>query len=299
MKLINILFIVDTLFVDKDKYFPVHTNGSLVLGQDYDGKATKENFDPGFDPLQSFSGKFSQMEIWNAILTPVEVQKLANCDISTTKSRNRILTWKTENWKLSGQTRIYDIPLKNLCLKNTLSNQFIWPKAITFEKFSSYCNLINGIPPLIYKNSQENEVYNEVRDIFVSMNKTFLSGFLDKTRREGIQCFVSKTSSNLNFWLGMKWNYIERKWYSPFFKPSLDLIEFKKEIDEEYNANACTYFKKNTFNHSPCQKKYPCGICKVPQEKLIYLKGLCEYGYDIFDFQYYVHGLKNNRPYFK
>ena len=64
MKLINIFFIVDTLFVDKDKYFPVYTNGSLVLGQDYDGKATKENFDPGFDPLQSFSGKFSQIEIF-------------------------------------------------------------------------------------------------------------------------------------------------------------------------------------------------------------------------------------------
>ena len=113
----NIFFIVDTIFIDKDEYLPIYTNGSLALGQEYDGKADKENFDAGFDPLQSFSGKYSQVEIWNTILTPVEVKKLANCDISTTKSDRRILSWKTENWELSGQTTISDIHLKNLCLK--------------------------------------------------------------------------------------------------------------------------------------------------------------------------------------
>ena len=269
-----------------------------MLGQDYDGIADKKDFAPGFDPLQSFSGKISQFEIWNTLLSHVEVQKLANCDISTTKSHNRILSWKTEEWKLSGQTTISDIPLKELCQKNTLSNQFIWPRAITFEKFSSYCNLLNGIPPLVYKNSHMKEVYNEVREVFVSMNETFPSGFLDKTRDGGIRCFVSKTSSaDLDFWLGIKWNHIERKWYSPFFKPFLDLMEFKEEPIKD--TNNCAYFFGKKFVESQCQRKYPCGICKFPQAKLLYLKGLCEYGYDVFDFQYYVYGLQNVRPYFK
>ena len=181
--------------------------------------------------------------------------------------------------------------------KNALSNQFIWPRAISFEKLSSYCNLINGFPPLIYKTSQEKDVYNEVREIFVSMNKTFPSGFLDKTRDEGIRCFNSKTSSDLDFWLGMKWNHIEKKWFSPFFKPFLDLIAFKEEPN--HDSNNCAYFFGNKFVESKCQRKYPCGICKLPQDKLMYLKGLCEYGYDVFDFQYYVYGLQNVRPYFK
>ena len=292
-----IFFILDTIHIDKEKYLPIYRNGSFAIGQEYDGKADKENFDPGFDPLQSFRGKYSQVEIWNVILTPVEIQKLANCDISTTKSLNRILTWKTEDWTLRGQTTIYDIPLKELCHKNSLSNQFIWPRAINFEKFSSYCNVLNGIPPLIHKTLQEKEVYNEVKEIFVSMNKTFPSGFLDKTKREGIQCFLSKTSADVAVWLGVKWNSIERKWYSPFFKPFLDLFEFKGLVlKDEYQ---CAYFYGSQFYNSNCQKKFPCGICKVPQGKLINLKGFCEYAYDIFDFQFYVYGLQNARPYFK
>ena len=45
--------------------------------------------------------------------------------------------------------------------------------------------------------------------------------------------------------------------------------------------------------------KFPCGICEIPEDKLIYLKGLCKDSYDIFDMKYHVYGLKNNRPYFK
>ena len=268
-----------------------------MLGQDFDGKAIKENFDTGFDPLQSFSGKISQVEIWNAILTPVEIEKLANCEISTTKSQNRILTWITKDWKLNGQTAISEIPLNDLCKDNIVSNKFIWPRSITFEKFSIYCNLIDGIPPLIYKASQKNQVYNEVKEIFLSVNKTSPSGFLDKTRREGIRCFVSKTDSNVDFWIGMKWNDTEKKWYSPF-KPFADFSEFNEDDYSEENVN-CGYFFGNTFFNSPCHRKFPCGICEVPEDKLIFLKGLCADGYNLFDMKYFVNGLKNNRPYFR
>ena len=267
-----------------------------MLGQEYDGKADRKDFDPIFDPLQAFSGKISQVELWNVILSPAEIQKLANCDILSTNSQSRILTWKTEDWKLSGQTSISDIPLNDLCQKNIVSNQLIWPRNINFEKFSSYCNLINGIPPLIYKNSQKKEVYNEVKEIFISVNKTFPSAFLDKTRKEGIRCFVSKTNSEVYFWLGMKWNQIDGKWYSPF-KPFEDLSKFDEEIKEDgFN---CGYMFDNSFHNVPCQRIFPCGICNVPSDKLIYLKGLCKDGHGIFDMKYYVYGLKNNRPYFK
>ena len=292
-----ILSFVDTLYVNKDNYLPIYGNGSLVLGQEYDGLANKKDFEPVFDALQSFSGKISQVEMWNTILSPVEIQKLANCEISTTRSQNRILTWKTEDWKLSGQTTISDIPLKNLCQKNTISNQFIWPRKISFNKFSSYCNLMDGILPLVNRESQKKEVYNEFKRIFTAMNKTFPSAFLDKTRSVGIRCFTSKTNFEVDFWLGQKWDSIERKWYSPFFKPLEDFSEFKEKISAEgYN---CGYLYANLFFTTPCNRIYPCGICEVPNDKLIYLKGLCKYAYDMFDFRFYVHGLKNNRPYFK
>ena len=284
------------LHINRDDYLPIYTNGSIVLGQEYDGIADKEDFDPIFDPLQSFSGKISQVEFWNIILTPKEIHRLANCDASTIKSQNHILTWKPEDWKLSGKTTIMDIPLTELCQKNIVSNHLIWPRAITFEKLSSYCSLVEGIPPLLYMNSQTTEVYKRVNEIFISVNKTSPDGFLDKTRTEGIRCFVSKTSSAVDFWSGMKWNQIEQKWYSPF-KPKEDFSKFKEEIQEDgFN---CGYIYEHLFYNIPCQRKFVCGICKVPHSKFIYLKGLCNYGYDIFDMKYYVYALKNNRPYFK
>ena len=288
-------FFLELLHINKDNYLPTYTNGSIVLGQEYDGKADKEDFEPIFDPLQSFSGKISQVEIWNIILTPKEIQRLANCHVSTTKSQNRVLTWKPEEWKLSGKTTITDIPLTELCQTNIALNQMIWPNAITFEKLSSYCNLVEGIPPLLYMNSQTKEVYTRVKEIFLLVNKTNPDGFLDNTRRVGIRCFTSKTNSDLDFWLGIKWNEVERKWYSPF-KPSEDFPFKAKLHDVGFN---CGYLYKNSFYNTPCERKFPCGICKVPHNKFIYLKGLCKYGYDIFDKKYYVYALKNNRPYFK
>ena len=225
---------------------------------------------------------------------------MASCEISTTKSKNRILTWNIGDWKLSGhQTTISDVHVTELCQKNVALNQFIWPRPINFDKFSSYCNLIDGIPPLVYKDSLQIEVYNNIREVFFSLNKTFPSGFLDKTESDGIRCFASKASSaSIDFWLGMKWNENEGKWYSPF-QPKADFSEFKQEIWQEgYN---CGYMRDNMFYNVPCQNSYfePCGTCEFPKDKFIYLKGFCSYGYDIFDFQYYIYGVKNNRPYFK
>ena len=222
---------------------------------------------------------------------------MANCDVSTIKSQNRILTWKIEDWKLSGQTTISDIPLSELCQTNIVSNLLIWPRPIDLEKLGSYCSLVDGIPPLVYKSSQKKEVYNRFKEIFISVNKTFPSGFLDKSRREGITCFDSKTSSDLAFWTGMKLNYTEAKWYSPF-KPLANFSKFKHE-HKAWGDSHCAYFKGNSFLDGSCQKNFPCGICEVQHDKFVYLKGLCQYGYDLFDMKYYIYGLKNNRPYFK
>ena len=203
----------------------------------------------------------------------------------------------TEHWKLKGQTIISEIPLKDLCKNDIASNKFIWPRPITFEKFSSYCNLIDGIPPLIYKSSEKNKVYNEVKEIFLSVNKTSPNGFLDKTRKEGIRCFISKTDSNVGFWIGMKWNHTEKNWYSPF-KSSIDFSGFNENDNIADNVN-CGYFYGNSFFNAACHSKYPCGICEIPDSNFIYLKGLCKEFLDIFDMKYYVYGLKNNRPYFR
>ena len=288
--------LLDSIYIKKDYYRPIYTNGSLVLGQEYDGKAVKKDFDPGFDPLQSFSGKITQVEIWNMILRSDEIQNLANCRVPTLKQQNLVVNWNVDDWKLNGYTTVEDIPLNEICQKDIISNQLIWPREIDFETFSHYCNSIDGIPPFILTNSQKNEVYKDIKEIFITVNKTFPKAFFDKSKNSGIKCFPSKTKSDVDFWLGMKWNKVKEKWYSPF-RPFMDLSKFKLSLISE--DAKCSYIYANTLFSSPCERKFPCGICKIPDDTLIYLKGFCEQGYDIFDQQYYIYGLKNNRPYFK
>ena len=80
------------------------------------------------------------------------------------------------------------------------------------------------------------------------------------------------------------------------FKPSADFSKFKHDPK---GWGDCAYFKRINFTDAVCQNKFPCGICEVQHDKFVYLKGLCQYGYDLFDMKYYIYGLKNNRPYFK
>ena len=271
-----------------------------MLGQEYDGKANKDNFDPGFDRLQSFSGKISQVEIWNVILSDEEIQNLANCVITTTRSQNRVITWKIDDW-IPSQVTFVDIPLKEFCQNNIVSNQFIWGKAIDFETLSSYCNKIDGIPPLIYKNSQMTKVFKDTSDVLFAANETFPNSFLDNNIDTGIRCFSSKTKeATVDFWSGMKWNLTSEKWYSPF-KESFEFSEF----NQNFNINAdkegleCAYYYAYDFVMANCKEIWPCGICQFPEDKIIHLKGLCKPDYELYDEKFYVYGLQNTRPYFK
>ena len=108
------------------------------------------------DPKQGFSGKITQVEIWNIVLTAVEIQKLANCIASTLRPQNRVVTWEHETilqsfsqskiknggFEKLSQSKIGDawfankatilsIPIETLCEKNIISNQFIWPRKIS------------------------------------------------------------------------------------------------------------------------------------------------------------------------
>ena len=51
---------------------------------------------------------------------------------------------------------------------------------------------------------------------------------------------------------------------------------------------------------SNCKNKYPCGICKVSSEAILYMKGLCPDDVRLlYDLEYYVHGVRDRRPVFQ
>ncbi|KAI4808144.1 hypothetical protein KUCAC02_000212 [Chaenocephalus aceratus] len=62
--------------------------GALVLGQDQDQRGE------GFNPVESFVGSMSQLNIWDRVLTPQQVKVLSsNCPASHVSHRGNVLAW--------------------------------------------------------------------------------------------------------------------------------------------------------------------------------------------------------------
>ncbi|KAM8746660.1 sushi, von Willebrand factor type A, EGF and pentraxin domain-containing protein 1 isoform 1-T1 [Acanthopagrus schlegelii] len=62
--------------------------GALVLGQDQDQRGE------GFNPVESFVGSISQLNIWDRVLTPQQIKVLASsCPASHVTHRGNVLAW--------------------------------------------------------------------------------------------------------------------------------------------------------------------------------------------------------------
>ncbi|XP_047448268.1 sushi, von Willebrand factor type A, EGF and pentraxin domain-containing protein 1 isoform X2 [Mugil cephalus] len=62
--------------------------GALVLGQDQDQRGD------GFNPVESFVGSLSQLNIWDRVLTPQQIKVLASsCPASHVTHRGNVLAW--------------------------------------------------------------------------------------------------------------------------------------------------------------------------------------------------------------
>ena len=128
-----------TIVLTKEEYMPLHAGGSLILGQEQDGKPV----DPIFDPEQGLSGKLSQVELWNTVLSVSEIKKLANCEIPSLQPQNRVITWGTDSW-IAEEANYKNIPIGKLCEENQIVDNFIWPNRMDFYTFKSYCGTIDG-----------------------------------------------------------------------------------------------------------------------------------------------------------
>ena len=138
------LSLIASLVLNKEKYLPLHAGGSLIVGQEQDGKRIGDyTFDPVFDPQQGFSGKLAQVELWNKVLTLSEIKRLANCEIPSLQHQNRVITWGFDSW-IAEKANFTNTPIEKLCTKNQIVDKFIWPNSIDFDTFNSYCDTIGG-----------------------------------------------------------------------------------------------------------------------------------------------------------
>ena len=152
---------------------------------------------------------------------------------------------------------------------------------------------ILGILPTVKRNQEFSDNHEKIFEIFKTINYTQPSGFLEKTNDHGITCFKGFSSDSIDFWMGMQRNSQNGKWYS-LYEPSIELpnLEIK-------GWDNCLTNVGGIPDSDYCTKESPCGICSVSQDKVLYLKGLCKDDLTLYDNEYYIFGLKNNRPYFR
>ena len=132
----HISYFLDRILIEKEKFHPLYNGGSFVIGQEQDGIP----YGGLFDKNQGFSGKMTQVELWNTELKSEEIHSIANCIKPTVRSQNRVITWDSKAW-LPVKTKLRDVPLNILCEKNIFSNQLIWPEAVSMELFGSFCEI--------------------------------------------------------------------------------------------------------------------------------------------------------------
>ena len=279
--------------MDSDNFRPLYAKGSFILGQEQDGL----EFGGLFDKNQAFSGKLSQVELWDTELTSTDIEFIANCSVLSLRPLRRVISWDSSAWFASQINMLKDEPLPNICSKNILNNQFLWLEPTNYKDISDKCDLVGGILPIVYDENQLKQDHENKKDIFELVNNTkTISG-------NASQCFLTKSS--IVFWMGLQRNSKLENWFSPYDDLNQDFSNFTLDVPTE--AYKCVYNFGGRAEPASCNKQrdvgnkvQPCGICEVPSERIFYLKGLCEKDInENYDVQYYVYGVRNQRPFFR
>ena len=117
------------------------------------------------------------MELWNTILSPAEIEHLANCHIATLRPKNRVITWGSNAWDAK-EINFKEVELIELCEQNLVFNQLIWPRAIDFNTFNSYCQAMDGKVSMHHvKRASLSDYVLRVPDM-ISENRTDLCRYL-------------------------------------------------------------------------------------------------------------------------
>ena len=82
--------------IKKTKFNPLLSGGALILGQEQDGSGSAGGF---FDIQQGWSGKLTQVEIWDTVLPMEDIVKMAKCEIPSTMMSNQVVSWLSNKWK--------------------------------------------------------------------------------------------------------------------------------------------------------------------------------------------------------
>ena len=253
-----------------------------MVGQEQDGQP----WGGFFDLDQGFTGKISQVELWDTALTSSEISLIADCKQASVRPNNRLVTWDSNAW-IAVKSEFEDEPLESFCTRNPIANTFFWPNKIPYIKMSRLCKINNARMPTIKSKSETRSSHDFYTKKFIALNETHPGN--DK-------CLLSETASK--FWYGLKYNPKTQIWYDP--EDQFEDYSSLKEVPKNPPDICLHALEGEKLVTRSCTNSFPCGICEVSDDQLVYLKGLCKTDISsLYDFQYYVHGIHNGKPHFR
>ena len=105
----------------------------MVIGQEQDGTGSTGGY---FDAQQGWSGKLTQVEIWDTVLPNEDIIQMAKCQIPTTMESNQVVSWLSEKWIKNNVT----IKLVYICAHMSKKKSFLfifWQKKYFFINFEN------------------------------------------------------------------------------------------------------------------------------------------------------------------
>ena len=135
---------------------------------------------------------------------------------------------------------------------------------------------------------EASKVHNETLKIYQE------AAPFDPAHPHAIDCYVN--SQKIMHWLGV--NRINTPYWSNPYNLNQEYKNFNL-LGYQVGQNCLYNWGQDTYS-AFCIQNRACGVCDLPSDQIVYLKGLCPDNIDrLYDVQYYIDGIRNGRPYFR
>ena len=170
-----------------------------MVGQEQDGQP----WGGFFDLDQGFTGKISQVELWDTALTSSEISLIADCKQASVRPNNRLVTWDSNAW-IAVKSEFEDEPLESFCTRNPIANTFFWPSKIPYIKMSTLCKINNARMPTVKSKSETRSSHDFYTKKFIALNETHPGSdkcLLTETTSKGVTMVGDPCSYLLGVWI--------------------------------------------------------------------------------------------------
>ena len=234
--------------------------------------------------------------MWNKELTPATIRSLSSCKVDTVDTADKVVSWTqlSSQWSISGNVYLAEQPLNSICQnQSSYDNTVLMLQPTSYDYIKLTCDPVGGRMPIIYDNKLVTSIQSDTKEVMRILGRL----------EDYNKCVTDKNDPNgsVKFWLG-QYKDSENQWTNPY-----DSSKTFENFKAPQTLSKCVYVLGNGIFQEECSSHVACGVCNLVDKNefgtsLIKMKGVCKddlWSNKLYDVDYYIHGVKNGRPYFR